>query len=269
MSDTDDKQTPPEQKPGDEQPPMGRIAPEGMPPGGVTLAYSPEKITYMQTLWMLMWHPKLGAAFVAARRFFFRGAMLLIVLSMLGGCAHAMLDYGEREKQIAVITDFVLDTLGEVTLTEGELKWRELPADALPAGGKTGDLHFRITDKAMAYQPAAGVDTPHGVVLGHDGIRYWQRFSDDEIYFQDLKVQDMEMLQNTAKMMDGGEKLLTFSKETRTLYRTQIALSTFMVSAFAFSWSTLIMLFSSCALGGIIMAVFGRARTLGNLFTSF
>lgn len=253
---------------GEQQPPMAQIAPEGLPPGAVLLSFKPENITFRQTLSMFIWHPKLGMAFAAARHFFFRPLLLLLLICGVGGFIDSLMKTPERGSQVRIITEFILNTVGDVSFDGTELHWQDVPEGTLPAGGKVGDLHFRITDKAMTYQPGRSVTTMHGAVLGHDGIRYWRRYSASDLHFQDLKFADMGTMQKLAKMMP-EENLLTLSRETLPRVRSQIVLALFLSSWMEFTLGMAMMLASGCLFGGIALALFGRARSLSALFSTF
>ena len=155
---------------------------ESPPFPGQVFSFTGDQITYRTLLYNVFMHPKLAMAlFAVVNRYWLWTICCLMLLCVSGGCGIAMSRAPEYAADIRQATDFLLHTVGPITIHEGKLDWETPPEGTLPATVHLPHLRVDIVESREDFQALAIQGGKQaGMVIAHDGIRFWNQSDSSE-----------------------------------------------------------------------------------------
>ena len=235
-----------------------------IPPNMQVLAIQLSELRYRQMLHFLFWHPKLALGILGVRSFLLPTILTVLFLCVFGGCGMAMSTVPEYGADIREATTFLLEKVGPVVYRNARFHWED-PLDGLPVTGELRHLRIDIVPR-RDYHP----DKPRqntGIVVAHDGFRYWTRIDGEdedagETYYQDLPADTFRYLDQIQPPQGAP---LTLDQKSQAKICKLIILFLFLSSFIA--WSSAFGLIVVLAALGITIAsiLFRRGGPVGGL----
>ena len=153
------------------------------PPGGQLFSFRGSDISYRTLLFNIFMHPKLAMAlFAVVNRYWLLTMCTLLLLCMVGGCGIAMSRVPDYAADIRQTTDFLLETVGTITLKDGRLEWAPVSEGVLPATKRMPHLRVDVMEQRNSFtarELANSGNDRSGLIVAHDGIRFWRRTAGD------------------------------------------------------------------------------------------
>ena len=153
------------------------------PPDGQLFSFRGSQVSYRTLLFNVFMHPKLAMAlFAVVNRYWLLTMCTLLMLCMVGGCGIAMSRVPDYAADIRQTTDFLLETVGTITLKDGRLEWAPVPEGVLPATKRMPHLRVDIMEQRNSFtarELSNDGNDRSGLIVAHDGIRFWRRATSD------------------------------------------------------------------------------------------
>ena len=149
----------------------------------MVFSFRGSQVSYRTLLFNIFMHPKLAMAlFAIVNRFWLLTLCTILLLCMVGSCGIAMSRVPNYASDIRQTTDFLLDTVGTITLRNGHLDWEPTAPGVLPATKRCPHLRVDLVEKRDDFsvnELANDGNNRVGLVIARDGIRFWRQLSND------------------------------------------------------------------------------------------
>lgn len=153
---------------------------DALPPSQV-FSFRGSQVSYRTLLFNIFMHPKLAMAlFSIVNRYWLLTLCTILLLCMVGSCGIAMSRVPNYAPDIRQTTDFLLDTVGTITIQSGHLEWETPAAGVLPATKRLPHLRVDLMEQRDDFtvsELANDGEDRAGLIVAHDGIRFWRRLA--------------------------------------------------------------------------------------------
>ena len=158
---------------------------DSVPLQGQVFSFTGSQVNYRTLLYNVFMHPKLAMAlFALVNRYWLLTLSTLLLLCMVGGCGIAMSRVPNFATDIRQTTDFLLDTVGPITIQDGKLEWDTPAEGTLPATARFPHLRVDIVETRADFQAYfIQANDRAGLVVAHDGIRFWRNLRQEDQTF--------------------------------------------------------------------------------------
>ena len=147
----------------------------------MVFSFRGSQVSYRTLLFNVFMHPKLAMAlFAIVNRYWLLTFCTILLLCMVGSCGIAMSRVPDYASDIRQTTDFLLDTVGTITIRNGHLDWAPTAPGVLPATKRCPHLRVDLVEKRDDFsvkELANDGNNRAGLIIAHDGIRFWRQLS--------------------------------------------------------------------------------------------
>ncbi len=231
------------------------------------IAFDMRRLRFSEILRYLFFNPKLGWALCSIKPFLFTSIAAMLLLCGMGSCVITMSSLPERAGDLRLGIDFLIDTVGEVRFSgAGKLEWSEDADKKLPAAGQLKHLRMDIMDTFPDEPQSQGrfsADDRQGVVVSHDGVRYWHRGreAENKIEFFDFPDSRVRKMFKDKWKNDNAAPMLPLNHATAAAYSRIFFLSLFASVWLAQFISMLRMIFPAAICIGFVSLLFNGKRS--------
>ncbi|MBQ4479199.1 MAG: hypothetical protein IJJ33_18095 [Victivallales bacterium] len=262
-------------------PTSNRPSSEFQPNPGQVFAFNGDHVNYRTLLFNIFMHPKLAMAlFAVVNRYWLMTLCTILLLCMVGGCGIAMSHIPNYATDIRQTTDFLLNTVGPITIQQGKLNWEPTAEGTLPATAHLPHLRVDIVETRSDFNAHETGDDV-GLVVAHDGLHFWRKLdsgnlssSNDGSTIPEATIPPA-MLQNfpplsgsgaDAETPTGDDHFFVFSRHNQSQVCKLVFLSLFFASAIESSIDTISSILISALLLTLTIAFIIRIRHLRSFF---
>lgn len=250
---------------------------------GEIYSFNGLQVNYRTLLYNIFMHPKLAMAlFAVTNRYWLMTFCTLLLLCMMGGCGIAMSRVPNYATDIRQATDFLLNTVGTITIQNGKLDWPPAEEGTLPATTRLPHLRVDIVETRDDFrlQDIDGKDQA-GLVVARDGIHFWHKLDPDEqaesagdssIPEQTFPPAILQNLPNPSgdeadvPKTTGDNHFFTFSRQNQSQVCKMIFLALFFANAIENSITTISAILFCAVLITLTIAFLIRIRRLRSFF---
>lgn len=219
-------------------------------------------------------HPKLAVAlFAVVNRYWLLTFCTILLLCMIGGCGIAMSRVPDYATDIRQTTDFLLDTVGTITLRDGHLDWAPTAEGVLPATKRCPHLRVDLMEQRndLALSDLTKYSEDHaGLIVARDGIRFWRRLVSDvnhsPIPEATIPPQVLQNLPDTTSLDKAERSPFQLSRQTQSQICKLVFLSLFISCTVEQTVELGIAILSSALIIALTIAFIIRIRQFRSFF---